>query len=266
MNIPASVTVLTRNSGKTLADALESVKDFDEIVICDGGSSDDTLAIAQKFGAKVISQDEKYLDERGKIYDYSGVHNQMLEASKHNWIFSLDSDEKAGEDLVKAIRAIISTRGADGVGAFWVNRKYVLDGTVIDCAATYPNRQQRFFSKSATHGYIKRVHERLKLKDGVTFEYLSDGYMYLPFEGDLLSIRHKWDYQISVAAAQVAPMSLGKYLQAVGHCAKVSSLWFARLAYNSIFCSGTKMPLKYEMERHYFHLRLLRAYWKVVKL
>jgi len=262
--IPATVTVLTKNNEKTLERALKSVSEFDEIVVCDGGSTDGTLSIASAHGAIVIKQDQKYLDEHGKIYDFSGVHNQMLDAARHNWIFSLDSDERAGEDVVDAMRAVIGERGEDGVGAFWVNRKYVLAGTVIDCAATYPNRQMRFFSKNATHGYIKRVHERLDLKDGIKPEFLG-GFMYLPTDDDLLTIRRKWGYQISVAAAQVAPMSLGKFLEAVFHCAKVSTLWFFRLGRNAIFCSGKKMPFAFEMERHYFHLRLLRAYWRVVK-
>jgi hypothetical protein len=88
--------------------------------------------------------------------------------------------------------------------------------------------------------------------------------MYLPFDHDLEGIRKKWGYQIAVAATQAKPMSPWKFLQAVFHCAKVSTLWFARLFYNALFCSGTKMPLKYEMERHYFHLRLIRALWGVV--
>jgi len=40
--------------------------------------------------------------------------HQLLETAKHNWIFSLDSDEKAGEDLVEAIRKVIVERGEQG--------------------------------------------------------------------------------------------------------------------------------------------------------
>jgi glycosyltransferase involved in cell wall biosynthesis len=262
--IPATVTVLTRNSGQTLGHALESVKDFDDIVICDGGSTDDTLAIAHKYEARIITQDKQFLDAKGKIYDYGGVRNQTLSVAKHNWIFWLDSDERCGKDLAEAIRKIIETRGEDGGGAFWVNRKYVLSGTVIDCAATYPNRQMRFFSKRSSIEFVKKVHERIKLKPGVTPEYL-EGFMYLPTDDDLLAIRRKWDYQIAVAAAQSTPLTLGEFVISAFHTVKVSILWFARLLRNSLFCSGTKMPLKYEMERHYFHLKLLRALWREVK-
>ena len=84
--IPATVTVLTRNSGKTLERALASVRDFDEIIVCDGGSTDETLEIAHKHGARVIAQDGQFHDAKGKIYDYAGVRNQTLHAARHNWI------------------------------------------------------------------------------------------------------------------------------------------------------------------------------------
>src|SRR4051812_27338145 len=109
--IPSTVTVLTKNSAKTLEKALESVKDFDEVIICDGGSSDETLAIARKYDAQVISQDPGFLDQKGKIYDYSGVRNQTLKAAKHNWILWLDSDEYCEPDFIDEIRKIIQRRG-----------------------------------------------------------------------------------------------------------------------------------------------------------
>jgi glycosyltransferase involved in cell wall biosynthesis len=258
--IPATVAVLTKNSGKTLARALESAKDFDDIIICDGGSTDETLDIARQYGARVISQNPEFLKD-GKIFDYAAVRNQTLDAAKHDWFFFLDSDEYCGEDLIAAIREVVASRHE---GAFWVNRKYVINGTVIDCAATYPNRQMRFFSRNSANRFIKQIHERIQLKDGVRAEILP-GTMYIPFDPDIAAIRRKWDYQIAVAAEQARPLSLSGFLWGAIQTTKVSLLWLYRLARNAIFCRGTKMPLKFELERHYFHLRLLRALWKEVR-
>jgi putative flippase GtrA len=158
------------------------------------------------------------------------------------------------------IRKIISERGENGEGAFWVNRKYVLNGTIIDYAATYPNRQMRFFAKRSSERFVKKVHERIRLKPGVRHEFL-DSTMYIPFEDDLQALRRKWDYQIAVAAAQVSPLSIWQFFGAVFDNAKVSLLWFARLVRDRLFRSGSKMPLKYEMERHRFHLKLTEALW-----
>ena len=54
--IPCSVSILTLNSANGLRACLESLKDFGEIIICDGNSTDDTRDIARSFGAKVIKQ------------------------------------------------------------------------------------------------------------------------------------------------------------------------------------------------------------------
>ncbi|MEK7509176.1 MAG: glycosyltransferase [Patescibacteria group bacterium] len=263
--IPATLAILTRNSGTTLERALKSAQDFDDIVVCDGGSTDDTLEIARAFGARIIAQDKQFLDAEGRIFDYAGVRNQTLHAAKHNWFFFLDSDEWCGPGLLDAVRGVIRERSERGHGAFWVDRTYVMRGEVINCAATYPNRQMRFFSRLAVEEFIKKIHERIKIKPEVAPEFL-DGVMYIPFEPDIEAIRKKWDYQIAVAAAQVTPLSLWDFLDAVVHSAKVSLLWFARLFYQRLFCRGKRMPLKFEMERHYFHIRLLRAFWSEVRL
>ncbi|MBI5469849.1 glycosyltransferase [Candidatus Kaiserbacteria bacterium] len=258
--ISATLAILTKNSGKTLKSALESAKDFDDIVICDGSSTDDTLEIAQQYGARIVPQDLAFLKD-GKIFDYAAVRNQTLDSAKHNWFFFLDSDEYCGEDLITAVREVVASRSE---GAFWVNRKYVIDGIVIDCAATYPNRQMRFFARNSANRFIKQVHERIQLKDGVVPEFLP-GTTYIPFDPDILAIRRKWDYQIAVAAGQARPLSPAGFLWGAIQTTKVSLLWLFRLARNTLFCHGTKMPLKFEMERHYFHFRLLRALWHEVR-
>ena len=90
--IPCTVGILTHNSAATLPRALESVRDFAEIIICDGGSSDETLAIAERFGARVIAQDRQFVDVEGRIVDYAGTRNQMLKGSSEQWFFFFDSD------------------------------------------------------------------------------------------------------------------------------------------------------------------------------
>ena len=54
--IPCSVGILTLNSGQALRRCLDSLKDFAEIIICDGNSTDNTLEIAREYGAKIVKQ------------------------------------------------------------------------------------------------------------------------------------------------------------------------------------------------------------------
>jgi len=260
--IPATLAILTRNSGATLARTLESARVFSDIVICDGGSTDNTRAIAEGFGARVIMQDKEFLDRAGRIFDFAGVRNQTLDAAKHNWFFFLDSDEYCGQDLIEAIRTVVSERTE---GAFWVSRKYVLRGTVIDCASTYPNRQMRFFSRASVERFVKKVHERIRVKEGTASEELG-GTMYIPFDGDVSTIRLKWEYQIAVEVAQRGSITLVEFLSAILDASKISLLWLVRLFVNMLFCKGVHMPLRYEYERQRFHVRLLAALWEITKV
>jgi len=55
MSDKISVVINTYNASKYLERSLEAVKDFDEIVICDMESTDDTLDIARKYGCKIVT-------------------------------------------------------------------------------------------------------------------------------------------------------------------------------------------------------------------
>ena len=50
-----SVVINTYNAEEHLAECLEAVKDFDEIVVCDMESTDHTVEIAKRYGCKVVS-------------------------------------------------------------------------------------------------------------------------------------------------------------------------------------------------------------------
>ena len=49
-----SVVINTYNAERYLAECLEAVKDFDEIVVCDMESNDRTVEIAQRYGCKIV--------------------------------------------------------------------------------------------------------------------------------------------------------------------------------------------------------------------
>ena len=102
MKIPATIGILTYNSEKNLARALASVKDFAEVIIADGGSTDATLAIAREHGARVISQS----NPGHPISDFAQERNLTLAAATQPWFFYLDSDEIMSPELVEYIRTI----------------------------------------------------------------------------------------------------------------------------------------------------------------
>ncbi len=158
-SIQCTVGILTFNSGATLRRALDSVKDFDDILICDGGSTDDTLAIAREFGARVIPQNPAYQQPDGSLKDYGGVRNQCLDAARYDWFLYIDSDEAVSPGLREEIRSIC--RRPAGHLVYRVPQIMIMDGMWIRYSSFYPAYQHRFFNRTSGARFGKPVHERI---------------------------------------------------------------------------------------------------------
>lgn len=259
-SVPCTVAILTKNSGHTIARALESVKNFSDIVVCDGGSTDDTLNIAEQYGARVIHQSPLLLDTEGRIADFGAVRNQTLDASREPWFFFLDSDEYISKELENEIRRVTTTQ-AEGVYALY--RRYVVGGEEVMCATTYPNLSMRLFAKPSVKRFIKKVHERIELKPGVVTEKVV-GTLYVPVDGTQGPSPSKMDYYIQL---QVNQEVLGasfwrQFFHTIWWHARVSLFYLLQLVKVRLFCRGKKMPLKIELSRHVYHVRLIRALWR----
>jgi glycosyltransferase involved in cell wall biosynthesis len=162
MTIPATVGILTFNSGKTIRRALESVKDFDDIVLCDGGSTDGTLEIAREYGARVIAQDARFKTPENRLRDYGGVRQQTLEAARYDWFLYIDSDETLSEGLREEIRTVVSSFLEEGSSLVYrVPIGIMLDGRYIKYSSNYPGYQHRFFNRKSNAHFEKPVHEHI---------------------------------------------------------------------------------------------------------
>jgi FkbM family methyltransferase len=160
--IPATVGILTFNSGKVLKRALDSVADFDDLVICDGGSTDDTLEIARACGARVISQDARHKNPDGTLHDFGGVRQQLLEAAKHDWFLYIDSDETISDGLREEIRSIAEHPYTPGEPLVYrVPYGIVMDDRPLKYSSNFPGYQFRFFNRTSGAHFIKKVHERI---------------------------------------------------------------------------------------------------------
>lgn len=167
--LPISVHILTWDSGKTLRHTIESVRNCAEILVIDGGSSDDTLRIAQTYSARIISQRD---DERRStpIDDFSAVRNVGLHHATQPWILTLDSDEYASPELLTDLRNTVTR---ELPCACFVPRKYVLsDGRIVTHASTYPNERLYFFHRTAVIRWVKPVHERPEIVQGIPLLHL----------------------------------------------------------------------------------------------
>lgn len=93
-----SVFITTYNNGRTLAACLESVKWADEIVVLDSFSTDDTLTIGRRYGARITQH---------KFMGYGPQKQMALTATTNDWVLLLDADEALSPALQVEMRQLL---------------------------------------------------------------------------------------------------------------------------------------------------------------
>ncbi|MDE5585053.1 MAG: glycosyltransferase [Muribaculaceae bacterium] len=136
-----AITVLigTFNSAKYIRKAIDCVRDYDEILIYDKGSTDDTVEIARQEGCKVIYTD-------GDDTDGYSAHNHAINKAKNEWILFLRPDELAPRELKKYLDEFIKNPG-DTHGLFIPRRNFLMNKEDTN---HYPDFQLRFFLRGGT--------------------------------------------------------------------------------------------------------------------
>jgi glycosyltransferase involved in cell wall biosynthesis len=146
--VKLTVTVITRNEAQNIAAALESVSWADEIVVVDSNSTDETVAIASRYSARVEVRDWP---------GYAAQKNHAADLASHDWILSLDADERVTPALADEIRALLS----DGPGApgYRIPRVTRYLGRWIRSTDWYPDYQLRLYDRRAGRWNARLVHE-----------------------------------------------------------------------------------------------------------
>lgn len=132
-----SVVINTRNEEQNLPKTLKSIKNLaDEIVVVDMESSDGTVAIAKKAGAKVFNHKQMGYVEPARNYAISKATNE--------WVLILDADEEIPETLAKKLKDVVSKNEGD---YYRLPRKNIIFGKWIKHSRWWPDYNIRFFKK-----------------------------------------------------------------------------------------------------------------------
>lgn len=169
--IPVSTVLLTKNSGASLPAYFASMRDIDDIVVLDGGSTDNTLDICKSHpNVRIFPQNPAFLDEQGYITDFSGIRNDGYAKAKHRWILCIDSDEEATEQLLSEVRRVVAE---DKRGVYYVKRTFTLNGKPVVMLKRSTSDHIRLFHLDHVRGCIKPVHERPDIIPGAPIGYLN---------------------------------------------------------------------------------------------
>jgi glycosyltransferase involved in cell wall biosynthesis len=147
-----TVTVITKNEAPNLTAALDSVRWADEIVVVDSGSTDETTAIAGRFTPRVVER---------PFRGYGEQKNHAASLASHDWILSLDADERVSPALAEEIRALLG--GEPPARGYRIPRVTFHLGRWIRTTDWYPDFQLRLYDRRAGRWAERLVHESVQL-------------------------------------------------------------------------------------------------------
>ena len=148
-----SVYLITYNEECNLGRAFKSISWADEIIVLDSGSTDSTLSIAKKFGAKTEFQ---------KFKSFVDQKNRALDICTGDWLLNIDADEEVSPELRKSIESCISSKGDRGHPVYELTRKTQYLGRWIEHCGWYPEYRARLSRKNNARWVGELVHERLE--------------------------------------------------------------------------------------------------------
>jgi len=148
-----SVTIITKNEAADIGAAIASVSWADEILVVDSESTDDTVAVATRLGARVVVRPwPGYVEQK----------NYAASEARHDWILSLDADERVTPGLATEIRAVLGA--APRAAAFRVPRVTFHLGRWIRSTDWYPDYQTRVYDRRAAHWTGRYVHDAVSVR------------------------------------------------------------------------------------------------------
>jgi glycosyltransferase involved in cell wall biosynthesis len=146
--VPVTVTVITLNEATNIEACLASVAWADEVVVIDCGSQDGTGDLARGKGARVIVRDWP---------GYSAQKNFAADEAKHDWILSVDADERVTPALAEEIRGVLAS-SPSGAG-FRIPRVTWHLSRWIRTTDWYPDFQLRLYHRRRASWALRAVHE-----------------------------------------------------------------------------------------------------------
>jgi glycosyltransferase involved in cell wall biosynthesis len=162
--VKISATIITFNEEANIKPACDSVAWADEIVVVDSGSTDQTRAIAETCGARVFTK-----DWRG----FAAQKQFAVEQTTHEWIFSLDADERVSDELKNSIAQLREQSEEKLADGYRIPRRSYYQGRWIKGGGWYPDWQLRLFRKNRGSWEPRLIHESVTMATGARVEKLA---------------------------------------------------------------------------------------------
>jgi glycosyltransferase involved in cell wall biosynthesis len=184
-----TAVVITLNEATHIEACLASVSWADERLVVDSGSSDDTVELARRAGATVVTRDWP---------GYAAQKNAAAAMARHDWILSIDADERVTPALAAAIQRVIAVE-PDAAGFRIPRVTWHLDRWVRT-TDWYPDYQLRLYDRRRARWSPSRVHESVTADGAITV--LTEELQHFAYR-DLSHHHQTMDRYTTLAAAEM---------------------------------------------------------------
>jgi len=152
-----SVIIITKNEADNIRGALESIQWANDIIVVDSGSTDDTLQIARQFTDRVISHEWE---------GFGAQKNYANSLAVHDWVLSIDADERLSTALTEEIRSLLEHEPASR--GYRIPRVTWHLGRWVRTTDWYPDYQLRLFDRRVSRWSNRLVHESVVVEGPVS--------------------------------------------------------------------------------------------------
>jgi glycosyltransferase involved in cell wall biosynthesis len=145
-----TATIICRDEAHHIEAALESLRWADEIVVVDSGSADGTVDIARRYTNKIVVR---------AWPGYAAQKDFAASVATHDWILSIDADERVSPQLAAEIRQVLAV--APREAAFKMPRMTRHFGRWLRTTDAYPDYQTRLYDRRRAKWKPLDVHESI---------------------------------------------------------------------------------------------------------
>jgi glycosyltransferase involved in cell wall biosynthesis len=162
--VKISAVIIAFDEEENIADAINSVAWADEVLVVDSESTDETRAIAESLKAKVLTQ---------KWQGFSRQKQFAVDNAAHDWIFSLDADERVSNRLKDEILKLKNQPENSLAPGYKIPRLTFYMNRWIRHGGWYPDWQLRFFNRRKGKWKDILIHESVEMQENARVEKLS---------------------------------------------------------------------------------------------
>lgn len=207
-----SVVLAVHNEAHNIERCLAAVRELaDEVIVVDGESSDATVELAKKWGAKVLSTTNK---------SNFHINKQIaIDAAQGELILQLDADEVVDTELKNWIVSLENSRREGSLPAqpvaWYLKRKNYFLGRFLRKGGQYPDPVIRLFLRGAASLPQKNVHEQMQVagETGTAQGHLLH-YPYPSFTSYMQKFNRYTSFEAERQAAAHEPLGEGAGLRA----------------------------------------------------